>query len=100
METKEYSNLLTQDSESTLGTSEDGNHQSFCKRCSEDIESASEKRRLLAGKSSPLMYILLILLLTANLGVIALWWKTKPTLTDCVRPLLAYCETYLFLLVA
>ncbi|KAM3078903.1 hypothetical protein ACMFMF_003831 [Clarireedia jacksonii] len=92
MPSTEYSKLHTEDIDS-LSRDEEVAHQHLCQKCLADINQVAENRgtvrRIFAGLSL-FKIIAFILLVTANLGTIGLWWRQSPTVTDCVRPLLSY----------
>lgn len=93
MASEEYSKLYTEDAES-LSTNHEVAHHYLCQKCSADIDEVIGvyKGRKLFGRVSCFQTLVFILLLTANLGTVGLWWQTTPQVTDCLRPLLTYCE--------
>lgn len=93
MTTKEYDALYQQDLDSVSSSSESRN-QIYCSRCTADLEARVgkyEKRKTWVERPTSFQVIICMLLLTANFGMIALWWETKPVMGSCVRPLLTYC---------
>ncbi|KUJ08401.1 uncharacterized protein LY89DRAFT_676821 [Mollisia scopiformis] len=86
---EEYSKLATRDFEVLVADS-DCRHEILCPRCytgrAEDREALP---RRFSGTSS-FQICVYILLISANLGALALWFKTTPQMGDCVRPVLAY----------
>jgi hypothetical protein len=87
---EEYSKLSIEDTESNSSTL-DATHDYLCQKCSTDIEGVRgiSRRRIFAG-ASIFQICVYVLLLTANLGTIAIWLRTAPTVTDCIRPVLAF----------
>lgn len=91
---KEYSKLSIDDNESNSSTLE-VSHDYLCRRCSDNIEGARGiLRRSIFGRASIFQVCVCILLLTANLGTIAVWSRTNQTLTDCIRPVLTFSMIY------
>jgi hypothetical protein len=107
MASKEYSKLYTEDAESFGAHSDTTIQDHLCPKCSADIDDVtgiSKTRRGAFGGASWFQICITVLLLTANLGTLGLWWTSSPRETtssgdgDCIRPLLSYCEIIITLL--
>jgi hypothetical protein len=87
---EEYSKLSIEDTESNSSTL-DARHDYLCQKCFAEIQGVSgiPGQRIFAG-ASIFQVCVYVLLLTVNLGTIAIWLKTAPTVTDCIRPVLAF----------
>lgn len=95
---EEYHKVYTEDNES-FASSQEASHQCQCERCTASIHGiagASSSKQQSLGGASLFQVCTFVLLLTANLGTIGLWWRANHRATDCVRPLLTYCIDPIF----